>query len=175
MNRPLGRVLGWLDEYLEYWLQFALYMYFALIIVVEVARRYFFGGATTWGEETALYAFVWMSYIAMARGVKKRSHLSVDLIRVKMNRSQLFSTFMLGDVCFIILATTVIIYSFPMLEMNLRYGQEMLGAELPMVLATASIPVAWALVLGRIIQRMLTTIAAFKRGDPITLSAEVSE
>lgn len=175
MKQPLGRALKWLDEYLEYWLQFALYMYFALIIVVEVIRRYFLGGATTWGEETALYAFVWMSYIAMARGVKKRAHLCVDLIRVRMNRTQLFCSFMLGDVCFIILATTVIYFSFPMLEMNLRYGQEMLGVELPMILATASIPTAWALVLFRVIQRMLTTIAAFRRGDRISLSAEVSE
>ncbi|MGI5837390.1 MAG: TRAP transporter small permease [Chloroflexota bacterium] len=173
--KQLTRALNWLDENLEYWLQFGLYMYCALIIVVEVIRRYFFHSASAWGEETALYAFVWMSYVAMARGVKKRAHLCVDLFRVRMNRTQLFCSFLLGDVCFIILATAVIYYSFPMLEMNIRYDQQMLGIELPMILATAAIPVAWSLVLFRVIQRMATTIAAYRRGDSITLQTEVSE
>jgi TRAP-type C4-dicarboxylate transport system permease small subunit len=59
--------------------------------------------------------------------------------------------------------------------MNIRYDQQMLGIELPMILATAAIPVAWSLVLFRVIQRMATTIAAYRRGDSITLQTEVSE
>ena len=48
------------------------------IIVVEVFRRYGLDAASTWGEETAIYAFIWLSYIAAAKGVRSRRHLAVD-------------------------------------------------------------------------------------------------
>jgi len=61
-----------------------------IIIGVEVFRRYVLGASSTWGEETAIYAFVWMTYIAAAHRVRGRKHLSVELLRNKMNRTQKF-------------------------------------------------------------------------------------
>jgi TRAP-type C4-dicarboxylate transport system permease small subunit len=165
----------WLDESIEYWFQFILYVYLTAIIVIEVIRRYFFNASSSWGEETALYAFVWMSYIATARGVKRRGHLSLDILRVRMNRTQLFLSFMLSDVCFMTLAIVIIFYAFPMVAINLRLDQRMLGVDLPLVLATGAIPVAWGLIALRVLQRMIITICAFLRGEPIKIGTEISE
>ena len=56
------------------------YSYFCLIILIEVIRRYAFGDSSAWGEMTARYAFVYMTYAAAAEGIRQKKHIRVDLI-----------------------------------------------------------------------------------------------
>ena len=49
------------------------YAYFCIIIMTEVVRRYVFGDSSAWGEMTARYAFVYMTYIAAAEAVRQKS------------------------------------------------------------------------------------------------------
>ena len=56
------------------------YAYFCIIIMTEVVRRYVFGDSSAWGEMTARYAFVYMTYIAAAEAVRQNKHIRVDLL-----------------------------------------------------------------------------------------------
>ncbi|MDD5206429.1 MAG: TRAP transporter small permease [Desulfobacterales bacterium] len=152
---------------IEFWLISALYSYMTAVIVVEVFRRYVLGAATTWGEETAIYAFVWMTYLAAAHRVHGRRHLSLDILRTYMNRGQKFLSFMLSDLCFLILSATVIYYSIRPVWLNIKYGQQMIGVDIPMAIATLSIPCCWALIAFRVIQRCVTTIHLYRHSQPL--------
>ena len=94
--RTSVKCLKWLDQRLEFWLGFLLYAYLAGIIVIEVFRRYVLSAASTWGEETAIYAFIWMSYVAAAKGVRSRSHLAVDTLRDRMPRIGKFCAYVIS-------------------------------------------------------------------------------
>ena len=137
------------------------------VIVVEVCRRYFFGASSSWGEETAIYAFIWMTYLAAARGVRGRKHLSVEALRYRMTRTQKYYTFVLSDVCFFVLSMVIVYYSIlPVME-NIRYGHMMFGIDLPLALATSAVTAGWILIAIRVVQRFFDTLKRFRHGLPL--------
>ena len=169
-------MLRWIDEKLEYWVNIFLYSYMVIIIGMEVFRRYVLGASTTWREETAIYAFIWMAYIAAARGVRDRSHLAITLVRDKFNRTATFLCLALSDVCFFILAITITYFSLNPILTNIQYNQKMMGVDLPMAIALASVTVGWSLIAFRVVRRFLSTLERFRMGKPLLdKSADVFE
>lgn len=158
-------VWRWLDANAEYVMNAFFYAYLASIIVVEVIRRYVFSYASSWGEETAVYAFIWMTYIAAARGARNRSHLSIDIIRRHLGRTGKFLLHLLSDVCFLILAVVVIVTSLKAVSNSMQYQQTFQGADIPMWLAIVGVPTGWTLIVIRVCQRSLRTITLYRRGE----------
>jgi len=156
------KIIRWLDNNLENYLTFLFYLYLVLIVFVEVFRRYVLGDSSMWGEETARYAFVWMTYIAAAKGVKTRSHLAIDSLITLGGRKLKLTSYILSDICFFILAVIIVYYSmFPVL-MNIEFDVAMTGSSLPMALATIAVPIGWTLIAVRVIQRFLNTIKNYR-------------
>ena len=170
------RAIRWLDENVEYYLNFIFYMYLTWIIIIEVFRRYALGSATAWGEETARFAFIWLAYIAAARGVKKRSHLSIEIIREFCGRGVKFVLFMISDVAFFTLAAIIIFSSIKFVHTTILFGQYFTGGlGIPLAFAVAAVPVGWTLIAIRVIQRNILTIMAFRRGEAMTTGSTVEE
>ena len=171
---PGARLWRWLDSELETTLCFLFYVYLTAIIVIEVVRRYLFDSSTTYAEETARYAFIWLTYIACARGVKRRAHLSIDILSSQFGRTGRFGVYMLSDACFLVLAGVVVMTSIQMVQNNIQFYQTFTGLDAPMWLATVAVPVGWTLIGLRVIQRSLKTIRVYRRGgsmDPGHLMA----
>lgn len=170
------RALRWVDERLEYTLSFLFYVYITAILFIEVVRRYVFNESSSWGQETAIYAFIWMTYIAAAKGVKERSHLSVSILVDQMGRTGKFVTAMISDICFFILALVILYYSLVAVGQSIEFGQVMRGVSLPMWLAGISVPFGWLLITFRVVQRSVATIKDFTGGEEIqTPGGDVSE
>lgn len=163
----LGRLIAWLDEYTEFYLNFFLYTLLTVIIVVEVFRRYVLDSATSYGEEVARYAFIWLAYFAAARGVKNRTHLSIDLFRDMCGRNVKFALFMLSDVCFLILSLIIIWTGTRFVMTTIEFDQHFTGINLPLWLAVSAVPIGWGMIAIRIVQRSIKTIASYRRGEPI--------
>lgn len=170
------RTFKWVDERLEFTLSFLFYVYLTAIIFIEVVRRYLFNDSSSYGEETAIYAFIWMTYIATAKGVKERSHLAVTILVDRFGRNGKFATAMLSDVCFFVLAAVVFYYSAIALSQSVEFGQTMRGVNLPMWLALVSVPFGWLLIMFRVVERSAKMIRAYIRGEDIqTLGTDVAE
>lgn len=161
------KALKWLDKNAEKYLSFLFYFYLFSIIFVEVLRRYLFDSSSTWGEETAIYAFLWMTYIAAAKGVKDRTHLSISIVVRYFNKKARFLTLLLSDVLLLVLSVVILIFSLVTIKMTVEFGQQMLGVQLPMWLAMASIPFGWSLIIIRTVQRSLITIKRYMNNEPI--------
>jgi TRAP-type C4-dicarboxylate transport system permease small subunit len=169
------KYLKWLDQHIEFWLSSLLYAYLAGIIVVEVVRRYALDAASTWAEETAVYAFIWMSYLAAAKGVRSRSHLAVGTLRDRMPRIGQFCAYVVSDLCFFALAAIIVYYSLSPLWANLNYDQRMPGADLPMAIATAAVPIGWTLIALRVVQRFADLMKRFGEGRPLVDPVNLGE
>ncbi len=126
------------------------------------------------GEETAIYAYIWMTYVGCARRVRDRGHLRVDVLPNRMGRTGNFLVYMLSDLCFLILAGVIIATSLQMVSANIRFHQTFIGADLPLWVATVAVPVGWTLIGGRVIERSVETIRAYHAGLPIQ-AAPVAE
>ena len=161
------RALRWLDENAEDSLSFLFYAYLVLIVFIEVIRRYVLNWSSSWSEETAIYAFIWMVYVAAAKSVKERGHLSIDFLTRIMSRRGRFVSLVLSDICFAILAIVAVYYSAVVVGAHITDGLGMQGANLPLWLATGAVPVGWTLILIRVIQRFTVNLRAYAAGEEI--------
>src|SRR5690625_3565262 len=61
--------------------------YLVLITLVggETIRRTIFQQQATWGPEVAMYAFIWLSWFAMARHCRYGTSLAFSGVRVKLS------------------------------------------------------------------------------------------
>ncbi len=164
---PLHRALAWLDDNLEFYINFFLYSLLTIVIVVEVFRRYVLDAATSYGEEVARYTFIWLAYFAAARGVKNRTHLSIDLLRENFGRTGKFALYMLSDLCFLVLSLVIIWTGGRFVLTTIEYEQTFTGIDLPLWLAVSAIPVGWTVIAFRVVQRCVLTIAAYRRGEAL--------
>ena len=131
------------------------YSYFCLIILIEVIRRYAFGDSSAWGEMTARYAFVYMTYAAAAEGISQKKHIRVDLIDKIIKPKSMTLLNIYYDILVTIVAILVIYYSLKLINVQLTFGIVMTAADINMAFAQAALPLGWALILIRITQNWL--------------------
>ena len=131
------------------------YSYFCLIILIEVIRRYAFGDSSAWGEMTARYAFVYMTYAAAAEGIRQKKHIRVDLIDKIMKPKSMTLLNIYYDILVTIVAILVIYYSLKLINVQLTFGIVMTAADINMAFAQAALPLGWTLILIRITQNWL--------------------
>ena len=131
------------------------YSYFCLIILIEVIRRYAFGDSSAWGEMTARYAFVYMTYAAAAEGIRQKKHIRVDLNDKIIKPKSLTLLNIYYDILVTIIAILVIYYSLKLINVQLTFGIVMTAADINMAFAQAALPLGWTLILIRITQNWL--------------------
>jgi C4-dicarboxylate transporter, DctQ subunit len=139
------------------------FSYFTLIIIVEVFRRFALHSSSTWGEETARYAFVYMCYIGAAEAVKTRAHLKIDMLQRRMKEWQLFISYLVTDILFMYLAIVVVRFSMEVVSFHWVFGTKMQGLDWNLALAYGSVPIGWTLITIRLFQRFYKTISEFVR------------
>ena len=128
------------------------YSYFCLIIMIEVIRRYVFGDSSAWGEMTARYAFVYMTYIAVAESVRQKKHIRVDLIDRLVSVKKLKWIKIYSDFLTVVISVLVIYYSIELMKLQIMVGIVMTAADINMAFAQAALPLGWGLILIRLAQ-----------------------
>ncbi len=148
----MGRAISFFNDDLPVWFVRIAYSYLSLIILLEVIRRYVFSASSPWGEMTARYAFVYLSYIAAAEAFRLRKHIRIDLIINKFP-GRLRTVFDLYiDLLTTGLAVLVIYYSIQVIKIQWTVDIVMESANLNLAFAYAALPIGWGLLLIRIVQ-----------------------
>jgi TRAP-type C4-dicarboxylate transport system permease small subunit len=158
-----------IDANLEQWLVCFLYAYFCIIILVEVIRRYFLGASSPWGEMTARYAFVFLVYIAAAQVAKSRDHIRIDLVPRLLGPRPRFFLYLYFDLLYLLLAALVIFYSIKVMQISATNGTLMTGLDLNVAYAQAALPIGWALLAFRVVQRFVGTLRAYRDSNEVPL------
>lgn len=166
----MAHYLRLLDRYLEDALSGILYIYIIAIIFAEVIGRYLFHSSMLFAYETAIYAFIWLSYLSMAAMARSRSHLSVSFLRDMMPRKVQLALLLFSDALLIVLASVVVVFIRQPFADAVDFEQEMVGINLPFWIALLSVPVGWSLVVLRTVQRARTSITDYRHGRALVLS-----
>lgn len=164
-----------IDQKLEYWLCTGLYAYIIGMIFVEVFTRYVFRFSYVWAIETAIYAFIWMCYVSMARLARTRSHLAFTSFRDAAPRPAKLAMLLLSDALLLLLAVIIIVNIYVPITDNILFDQRMTGVDLPLWIATAAVPFGWALLVLRVLQRAVTSINAFRSGQSLRVTGAMVE
>ncbi|MEP6181795.1 MAG: TRAP transporter small permease [Roseobacter sp.] len=154
MNFSLRNVLSFLDGPFIRWFIILAYAYFFLIIISEVAMRYFFAHSTTWGEMTARYAFVYFAYFAAAEAFRHDEHIRIDLIPKRLGRRarNVLETYI--DLLCVAISVAVIWYSIQLMQIQQMANIRMHALPVNLSWAQLALPLGWGLMIIRIGQRL---------------------
>jgi len=137
------------------WFVIGTYSYFCLIILVEVIRRYVFGASSPWGEMTARYAFVYLTYVAAAEAIRHRRHIRIDIVPALLPAWAGRWLRRYIDALILVLAAIVIHYSLELIHLQWTVGIVMTAADVNMAFAQAALPLGWTLIVIRVVQNWL--------------------
>lgn len=164
-----GRTLAFLkkfDDSIEPVLMVLFYTALALIISIEVARRYFMGEQTQWGSVVSIYCFIWLSWLGCSYHVKHRTHLRFGEVRKKFPPHIKTACYILDDVIWLLLAWIVIKASLHLIETQNRLGNVIEGTQsIPLSVATAAVPIGWLLVSFRAVQDIFHLVIEARSGQ----------
>ena len=167
-------VLSWLDKKIEFWLTYVFYMYLFLVLTAEVVCRFVFDHSFTWSVETSLYAFIWLTYLSVADMARNREHLAFTMVRDWLNRHGQFVCLAVSDIALAAVSVTIIFYIWEPFRQSVAFKQEMTGIDFPIWPALIAVPVGWALVLVRVVQRFLLLVENYRKGKPLIAQTEAA-
>lgn len=146
------KVLKWLDEHFEEYILIALSIFTVVIIFSQVVMRYVFNSSLSWSEEIARYGFIWLIYIGVSYGVKKRKHLRVDAITMLFEEKGTAVIKMIANILFLIFALVIAYYG---LDIVTKITRESAALQIPMEYVYASLAFGMILTSIRLIQNII--------------------
>jgi TRAP-type C4-dicarboxylate transport system permease small subunit len=163
----MRRLIRDLDDNLERYLMLLCYMFCCAVIIQDVVRRFGLNYSAAWSQETAQYAFIYLGWIGAAYAVKERAHIRFDILQNKLPERLHGWIFLLGEVCTIFFALVALRYSMHTIEQLWRYGGTTPVLRVSKIWAEAAVPIGFALIVLRSVQRMLQDIADMRAGRSV--------
>lgn len=150
------KIISFIDKHLEEILCAVLLAVMTIVIFLQIVLR-LLGLPLSWTEEIGRYMFIWLIYIGCASAIRKRKHISVELLDLFLKERGKFVLNIISNVVFLIFAVILTYYSFFVVQ---RVTTQLSPAiRMPMSIPYSSVLVGSALMVVRLIQ---DTIARFK-------------
>lgn len=150
------KIVSFIDKHLEEILCAVLLAVMTIVIFLQIVLR-LLGLPLSWTEEIGRYMFIWLIYIGCASAIRKRKHISVELLDLFLKERGKFVLNIISNVVFLIFAVILTYYSFFVVQ---RVSTQLSPAiRMPMSIPYSSVLVGSALMVVRLIQ---DTIARFK-------------
>lgn len=152
------KALRWVDDNFEKYIMFALLMVMVVVVFLQVFMRYVMDNSLSWSEELARYCFIWLIYVGISYGVKRRRHISVDaLLLLFKGKAKLYIS-MLANILFLVFCVFVVYYASGIASQLLAYGQTTPALKIPTGIVYAAPPVGLGLAGIRLIQNIIIDI-----------------
>jgi TRAP-type C4-dicarboxylate transport system permease small subunit len=128
------------------WFALALLGVMTLLIFADVFCRYLLHFSIAWADEICLIFLVWYVFIALAIGVRRKAHTSIDLITILIPNKYLdrFATLIVSVLTFIFGA--LLVY-FGLVLVQIGTYSTLASVDLPSYWEYVFIPVSGALVM----------------------------
>lgn len=164
----------WLDENIEKVVILANYVVMTGIIFVEVIRRFVFGQQAAWSSTIPIYLFLWVTWIGCAYCCKTRSHLRFEEFRIRLPYIGQFLCIVTDHLVWIGFSILVIYFSVQQVQLSYDNFAIVQGTDDVMqwwfYMAT---PVAWILLIVRVLQNLWDDWRTFRSGQPFTIQTSI--
>lgn len=154
----MGRRLDDLITAIERAVMLAAYITIILVVGLETIRRMLTGVQASWGPEVAMGAFVWLSWFAMASGVRTGAHLSFTTLRDRTPQRLRQAMEVFDCLLWFVLGIVVIAVSWDVVELNERFNQKIFGTDIPMAAISIAVPLGWGFTMIRVAQQLVRVL-----------------
>lgn len=145
---------------------FICYTTLIALVGVETVRRMITGNQVIWAPEIALYAFIWLSWFAMAEHIRNGTQLSFTPLRQRLAPRYQIALELLDCLIWLSIGTLILAGSISVISNNIAMHQTIFGTAIPLAAASLAVPMGWAFGMARVLQRMVIVL----RGETVTRS-----
>jgi TRAP-type C4-dicarboxylate transport system permease small subunit len=160
----MRKALKFLDDHLEEIFISLMMGYFVLVTVLQIIFRFVLRIPASWTEETAKYAFIWMTFVGSSLGAKIRSHIRVDMLETGLKGALRIGLNLLSQVIFLLFGVIITVVGINMCISLLTRPQLSPALKIPMQYIYAALPVGMGLMCLRIIRNVYTQIRELAAG-----------
>jgi len=168
----VGSWLRYIERNIEKFIILISYSSMAGIIFVEVIRRFLFNQQAPWSTTIPIYLFLWLTWMGASYNTMRRSHLRFSEFRERFSYNNQYYCLLLDALCWFGLGGIVIYYAIAQVYISYDNFAIVQGTDDVMqwwfYMAT---PVAWGLLLIRVVQNVIKDTADFKAGRPLITQA----
>ncbi|WP_130861174.1 TRAP transporter small permease [Bacilliculturomica massiliensis] len=124
------------------------------ILSVQVFSR-FFGVSNSWSEELARYLFIWLIFVGSGLAAEKHAHITIETMTYIWPKKIRRYVEILGCLVWVAFALVIVYYSAQYTNMLYHANRISLSLYVNMAYPYAAIPVGYAFLAVRIVQREL--------------------
>lgn len=170
------RIIHLIDENIEKVVMVVSYSAMAAIIFIEVVRRFLLNQQAPWSTTIPVLLFLWLTWFGASYNIKKRTHLALTEVRARLSYNLQFCCLVLDSILWIIFAGVVIYFTYQQVYLSYENFAIVGGTDNIMewwfYLAT---PLAWSLIIVRVIQNLIADYGRYKRHEPFILQGMLND
>lgn len=125
-----------------------------IILSVQVFSR-FFGVSNSWSEELARYLFIWLIFVGAGMAAEKTAHITIETMTFIWPKKIRRYVEILGALVWLVFSLVIVYYSANYAIMLYHANRISLSLYVNMAIPYAAIPVGYAFIAVRIVQREL--------------------
>jgi TRAP-type C4-dicarboxylate transport system permease small subunit len=154
----MGQLFDDLISWIEKAVMLIAYLTIILVVGLDTIRRMITGEQAPWGPEVAMGAFVWLSWFAMASGVKNGTHLSFTTFRDRMPDGMRRGMQVFDCLLWFTVGAVVMVASWDVVMLNERFNIKIFGTGIPMAAISIAVPLGWGFTMIRVLQQMIRVL-----------------
>ncbi|MEQ8604798.1 MAG: TRAP transporter small permease subunit [Marivibrio sp.] len=168
------RISPWFERKFESTVMVTSYLTIGGIIFVEVFRRFVLSEQAPWSTTIPPFLFLIMTWFGCSLNVKLRTHLAFAEFRSAMPRAGQMACLLLDAALWIGFSWVVVVTSSRVVANSASNFQIMLGTDDVMQWwFLLSVPLAFTMLVARVLENLLLDIANFRSGDPLIKQAVI--
>ncbi len=160
----MKKILSMIDKNCERWLLLMFYSMIVVTIGTEVIRRFVLSYSSTWAEEVARYAFIYLVWIGVSAAVRDRGHIRIDVILGFLGNRGKAIIYLFGDFVMLFVATLALYYSYETLMISMKFQSVTHGLGVAQAWFLAAVPIGFTLVCFRLFQSIWRDISNIRHG-----------
>ena len=163
------------EPYYESYVAMVLLYGFGLIIFYNIVARTLWGGQLPGSLTIVLGMVGWMSWIAVAYGVRSRSHLRFTLIREGLSMRANMFVYVIEWVLWLIIAGVLVWFGIQETITAFESGSKIVGLRWPRWILLAAVPAGAAATIVRTIQQIVMIVREYRAGEDIRPQISLGE
>lgn len=97
----------------------AVFILMAVVALIQVFYRFVLQHPLTWTDELCRYALIWLTLLSIGVATKRKSHISIDLIKNALSGKALKVFEKFWNLCAIVLCVVIVKYGMELVTLNM--------------------------------------------------------
>lgn len=142
----------------------AMFVAMVAIIFMQVIMRYAFNNSLSWSEELGKFLFVWLSWVGISIGARRREHIKITMLIDKLPYRIARSMDVLVELILIGICGITAYYGVTLVFSQV--GTHYAGIRISMSWGYLAVVIGCVLMMIRSIVTMIEAMMAVKNGEP---------